>query len=110
MAAFSLVSLRIIDIDNAALLCACVGLIFNAGGLFYLPYPIASSFRFLWLCFACIVYLPALSLPLLLEIDTLLLFCPACMSNSGCEFATVSGQFDLRPALRHNCVRFDFCA
>ena len=35
--AFSLVSLRIIDI--ASLLCASVGLIFHAGGLFYLPYP-----------------------------------------------------------------------
>ena len=70
----------------------------SAGGLlFYLPY-LASSLRFavLWLlCYDTATLLRRASNAL----------------QSQCEFAeTVSGQFDLRLALRHNCVRFDFCA
>ena len=78
-------------VDIASLLCTCAGLI-HAGGLFYLPYPIASFFRFLWLALLALsIYLPAsfavVAVSLIMVILLLLLFVPRALSNSACEFA-----------------------
>ena len=58
----------------------------------------------------CLLFL----LPLfLLEIDIYFCFVPRARCIVKLRLVssrTVSGQFDLRPALRDNCVRFDFCA
>ena len=74
-------------VDIASLLCTCAGLI-HAGGLFYLPYPIASFFRFLWLALLALsIYLPASFAVVAVSLIMVILLTNNALSNSACEFA-----------------------